>query len=270
VEILLCTDGSDSSLQSAELISKLEFPANCKIVALGVSQKNADVEKLNISMDLMNKKLGGKYTLTRKIRSGNPTEEILSEALEHSYDLVAVGGGGQLGFFHSTLGSTASKLARKLHTHFLVARNLPEKIDKILVCAGGEAAPSETMALGGAWISNTDAQIGLLHVVRVQKAREKVGNKKMISTKNEKIRVDKLLERASQQLHEAGVKNKIITHMRHGLVVEEVLNELSDGGFQLLVIGAHYSPGQDRWQVALFDDVTDQLLNRSSCSVLII
>jgi nucleotide-binding universal stress UspA family protein len=270
VEILMCTDGSNSSLQSADLILKLGFPATSKITTLGVSEKKADVEKLGISMDLLEKKLGGKYPITRKIRNGNAPEEILAEALEYSYDLVAVGGGGQLGVLHSTLGTTTSELSRKLHTHFLVARNVPEKIDKILVCAGEESAPSETMTLGGAWIANTDAEIGLLHVVLMEKAAS-VGDQKPADLYGDKkASYDLLLERASRQLRDAGVGGQIIPIIRQGLVVEEVLNELIDGGFKLLVVGAHYQPGQDLWQGALFDDVTDRLLNRSRCSVLII
>ncbi len=270
MEILICTDGSNSSLQSADLISKLGFPATSKIVALGVSEKIADTDKLNMAMDLLEKKLGGKYSFTRKIRKGNPSEEILAEALEFPYDLVAVGGGGQLSLLHPSLGSTTSDLARKLHTHFLVARNIPAKIGKILVCAGSEAAPGDTMALGGAWIANTEAQVGLLHVVRLQQSEIRAGSKSNEPSASEKEREDRLLQRASQQLREAGVKNEIILHIRRGLVVEEVLSELSDGDFQILVIGAHYSAGQDLWQGVLFDDVTDQLLNRSNCSVLII
>ncbi len=268
MEILLCIDGSDSSFLSAELISRLKLIATTKIVALGVSEKNADIQKLNDSMDLLEKKLSGKFALSRKIRQGNPYEEILTEAVEHAYDLVAVGGGGQLGMLHPTLGSTAGKLARKLRTHFLIARNIPDNINRILVCAGAEAAPSETMSLGGAWIAHTEAQVVLLHVVR--SPTERAGNHPEGISTSEKAREDRLLERASRQLRSAGVIAKIIPRIRHGVVVEEVLDELSQGRFELMVIGAHYQPGQDQWQVALFDDITDQLLNRSTCSVLIV
>ncbi len=270
MEILICTDGSNSSLQSADLVSKLGFPTTSKIVVLGVSENKTDVEKLNISMDLIDKKLGGKYPLTRKIRYGNPFNEILAEALEASYDLVAVGvGGGQLGLLHPKLGSTTSMLARKLHTHFLVARNIPEKIRKILVCAGAEAAASETMTLGGAWISNSFASVELLHVIPLKKEGVELKNTPDQSSSEVKGSQDLVMERASRQLLQAGIK-EVIPHIRRGLVVEEALMELSDGGYELLVVGAHYQPGQDRWQGTLFDDITDQLLNRSTCSVLII
>ncbi len=270
MEILLCVDGSDYSLQCADLITKLGFPSASKIIALGVSEKKEDVERLTNAMDLLDSKFGGKFSITRKIRSGKPSEEILTETLEYSYDLVVLGGGGQLGVLHPTLGPTTSKLVRKLHTHFLVARNIPERIGKILVCAGAEAAPSETMALGGAWISGVDAQISLLHVVRPPQTGADVSQPIRVLSTKDKEREERLLERASLQLREAGVKNKITPLIRRGLVVDEVLHELSQDSFELMVIGAHYQPGQDRWQVALFDDVTDQLLNRASCSVLII
>lgn len=263
VDILICTDGSDSSIQSAELVSKLEFPAASHIVILGVSESQSDVDKLTDAMDEINQRIGAKYSLDQKIRYGNPTEEILTEALDGSYDLVAVGGGGkQMGILHVQLGSTTSKLARKLHTHFLVARNIPRQIKKILVCTGPDMQASETIKLGGEWISNLSAEIGLLHVTPS-------ANKTLRATRNHRS-MDKLLEQAYQELRDAGVKSEIVTHLRYGLIVDEVLKELDEGEYELLVIGAHYQPGQDRWQEVLLDDVTDQLLNRANCSVLII
>ena len=275
MEILICTDGSNSSLESAEMVSKLNFPATTRMVVLGVSENKIDVGKLTLSIDQIEKSTGIAYEITKKIRYGNPIEEILAEALASSCDLVVVGGGGkQLGLLHPQLGLTTSKLARKLHTHFLVVRNLPKQLKKVLVCAGSDAPTSETMKLGGEWISKTSAQIGLLHVIPPIKSASATFHKSEISNKKPSYEVkpphDLLLERASQQLRDAGVRNDIDSKIRRGLVVDEVLNELSDGRYDLLVVGAHYQPGQDRWQGTLLDDVTDQLLNRSTCSVLII
>ena len=226
-------------------------------------------------MDMINKTLGASYVVERKIRKGNPIEEIISEALESTYDLVAVGGGGkQLDFLHPQLGSTTSKLARKLHTHFLIARNIPAHVSKVLFCTGAEAPASMTMKIGGEWISNTDARIGLLHVLPGNKGKTSEKHiKGMVTQKSDGGRQeqnDLILAQANQQMRNAGMKNEIISKIRLGLVVDEVINELTEGGYELLVIGAHYQPGQDRWQGTLLDDVTDQLLNRCSCSVLII
>jgi nucleotide-binding universal stress UspA family protein len=274
MNILICTDGSSGSVQSAELIIKLGFSQETRITVLGVCETNSDIDKLTSSMDFIEKIFGKNYHINKKIRDGNPIEEIMNEALESSYDIVAVGGGGsQLNLLNPKLGSTTQKLSRKLHTHFLVARNLPDKFSKILVCTGAEAPSSLTMKLGGEWIHNTSAQVGLLHV-RSAENKElddiQTNSEQQGSKVNPIDQRDSLLTNATQQLRNAGVKNKIIPRIRQGLVVDEVIKELNDGAYELLVIGAHYQPGQDRWHGTLLDDVTDQLLHRCNCSVFII
>jgi hypothetical protein len=149
VEILICTDGSKVSIQSADWISKFGLPTTTRIITLGVSESKTDIQKLTTSLDLIDKSLRSKYTIYRKIRYGDPIEEIFAEALEGSYDLVAVGSGGtQIGVLHPQIGSTTSKLARKLHTHFLVARTNPKQFGKILFCIGADVTISETLRLG--------------------------------------------------------------------------------------------------------------------------
>ena len=271
MKLLICIDGSSSSMQSAELVSILKFPPNTRITVFGVCEIKKEPDNLTASMDLIDKTLGSNYIIERKIRNGNPIEEIMSEALESTYDLVAVGGGGgHLGLLHPKLGSTTSKLARRLHTHFLVARNVPKRVSKVLFCTGAEGPKSLTMTLGGEWISNTEAQIGLLHVLSAKSGDKHKTDTIPGNTHGSKEEQDSILTQASQQLKNAGVKNEIIAHIRQGLIVEEVMNELNEGGYDLLVIGAHYQPGQDRWKGTLLDDVSDQLLNRCACSVLII
>jgi nucleotide-binding universal stress UspA family protein len=274
MKILVCTDGTGASEQSAELIPQLGFPAGTQVTILGVSESLLHEEHLIASLEKIASKLDNFFDISSKIRSGIPVVEILAEAYENAYDLVVIGGGGnQMSILNPKLGSTTGNLVRKLHTHFLVARNIPEKLGKILVCTGAEPPTGETMRLGGEWISNTDAQIGLLHVTPLNidnPASENIDQEQVSSPTEPKSPQEVILERANQQLRKAGVKSEIITRIRLGMVVDQVLQELSEGDYDLLVVGAHYQPGQDRWQGTLFDDVTDQLLNRSSCSVLII
>jgi nucleotide-binding universal stress UspA family protein len=272
MKLLICTDGSSVSIKTADLLINLRFQANTHITVLGVSEIGSDLENLHAAMDLIDQKLSSIYPVDRKIRNGDPIEEIMSEALENSFDLVAVGGGGgQMGLLNQKLGSTTKKLARKLHTHFLVARNVPKKLEKVLFCTGSGAHASLTMKLGGEWISNSDAKIGLLHVLPLKADEMQSTAKTPDASINNRIELqDKILTQANKELKNAGVKNEIIFQNRQGLVVDEIINELSDGNYELLVVGAHYQPGQDQWQGTLFDDITDQLLNRCTCSVLII
>ena len=271
MKLLMCTDGSPNSIQIADLIVKLNFKAETQITLLGVSERKNDIDQIELSLNQIDQFLHSKYSINKKLRHGNPIEEIITEVLEGKYDLVAVGAGEkQLGLLNPRLGSTTSKLARKLNTHFLVARNVPQSLNNVLFCTGAEAPASKTMTLGGEWISKTNVHIGLLHVL------PQADNKPVSETKTVKAALignekqDTILSQASQQLRTVGVKNDIVPRIRQGLVVEEISSELIEGTYDLLVVGAHYQPDQDRWQGTLLDDITDQLLHRCTCSVLII
>jgi nucleotide-binding universal stress UspA family protein len=276
MKVLICTDSSPAAEQSALLVERLNIPGEVDLTMLGVIDEAGDPAGIDASFDRMThilRKNG--QTINHLVRQGNSYEQILAEAVEHSYDLVAVGVGGQnQGLLHFKVGSTTAKLARKLHTHFLVARSVPEKVGKILVCTGAEAPSVETMQVGGKMISGLQADVAVLHVVsQISLKPGSIPDEIMVSAKTaieRQTREGQHLQRAIQQLAQAGVKSNIVPRMRHGLVVDEVLGEAREGNYDLMVVGAHYQPGQNRWLGILLDDVTDQLLNQSLCSVLII
>ena len=276
MKLLVCTDGSPAAEQAALLVSRLGLSVGHDLTLLGVVEEHGDPSTINTSFDRMTSVLGGvKPDPKRLIRRGDSYEQILAEAVEHAYDLVIVGGGGQHhGLLHFKVGSTTGKLARKLHTHFLVARNVPERIEKALVCTGAEAPAVETMRVGGAMIAGISAQVAVLHVMSQISLKpgsipeELVANAETAIARN--TREGQQLQRAIQQLQLAGISGTIVPRLRHGLVVDEVLAEVKEGKYDLMVVGAHYQPGQNRWLGILLDDVTDQLLNQAPCSVLIV
>jgi nucleotide-binding universal stress UspA family protein len=276
MKLLICTDGSPAAEQSALLVSRLGLSGDVELTLLGVVDEHGDAAALDASFERMTKMLDGtQLNLKRLIRRGDSYEQILEEAVQHSYDLVIVGGGGQHhGLLHFKVGSTTSKLARKLHTHFLVARNVPNKVKKVLVCTGAEAPAVDTMRVGGQMLSGLAAEVSVLHVMSQISLKpgsipeELVATAEIAIVKN--TREGQHLQRAIQQLTQAGIPGPIVPRLRHGLVVDEVLAEVRQGRYDLMVVGAHYQPGQNRWLGILLDDVTDQLINQAPCSVLIV
>ena len=276
MKLLVCTDGSPAAEQSAMLVGKMGLSRDFELTFLGVVDEHGDAGVLEASFDRMEKLLdGAELTLTRKIRRGDSYEQILEEAVKHAYDLVVVGGGGQHhGLLHFKVGSTTSKLARKLHTHFLVARKVPKQINKVLVCTGAEAPAVDTMRVGGQMLAGIAAEVSVLHVMSQISLKPGSVPEELIATAETAIakntREGQHLQRAMQQLTQAGITGPIIPRLRHGLVVDEVLAEVREGKYDMMVVGAHYQRGQNRWLGILLDDVTDQLINQAPCSVLII
>lgn len=276
MKILVCTDGSPAAEQAAKLVGRMGLPPGVAVTLLGVVDGHGNPAMIEASFDRMTDMLGGAIPdLNRLIRRGDSYEQILAEAVENAYDLVVVGGGGQHhGLLHFRVGSTAGKLARKLHTHFMVARDVPERMSKILICTGAEVPAVKTMRVSGQMLAGMQAEVAVLHVMSQVSLKPDSIPEELVATAEtaieRKTREGKHLQRAIEQLTKAGVPGPIVPRLRHGLVVDEVLGEVREGKYDLMVVGAHYQPGQNRWLGILLDDVTDQLLNQAPCSVLII
>jgi nucleotide-binding universal stress UspA family protein len=277
MKILICTDGSPAAEEAAVLVPRLGYAPDTQITLLGVSENEGEQAKLFKSMDRIVDNLGGaRQGLVRTIRHGQPVDEILHELQERSYDLVVV---GERGHHHGLpllkLGSTAGKLARRINTHLLIARNVPVTVRKILVCTAAENPSVETIQRTGRLIGGMgEAQVCLLHVMSQVFFSPKSQPEDLLDTAETAMARDtregRHLKLAMEQLERAGVKGVITPSLRHGLVVEQVLDEVRQGKYDLLVVGAHHQPGQNRWLEILLDDVADQLLNQSPCSVLVV
>ncbi len=276
MEILICTDGSPAAEAAAALVARLGIPAEKRVTLLGVWEKAGEQAGLKASMDRMASILGpGLLEVKHVVKQGQSVDQILAEVQGQAYDLVAMGSSGhQRGLRLLNLGSTSSKLARKIHTHLLVARGVPDALDKVLICTGAETPSVETMHRAGALLQGAKTEIGLLHVMSQVALKPESAPEDLFDTAktaiNRKTREGKHLQDAIQQLRTAGVSSPIVPQLRHGLVVEQVLAELGQGHYDLLVVGAHHQPGQNRWLEILLDDVADRLLNHAPCSVLVV
>ena len=74
------------------------------------------------------------------------------------------------------------------------------------------------------------------------------------------------MQAAAEVLNAAGVEASI--KVRVGLVVEEIVAELTEGGYDLLVVGAHRSQGLV--ERLLLEDVAADILGESPVPVLVV
>lgn len=276
MKVLICTDGSPAAEEGATLVARLGFTPDTEYTLLGVREMDKDRPNLASSMDRMTHTLGGVTPGVRHIiRHGHPADQILTEAQSCTYDLVVIGERGhQPNLPLMKLGSTAGKLARRIQAPLIVARKVPGKIGKVLFCTGGEQPSEETVRLGGGMLTGLVAEISLLHVMSQVFLKPDSPPDDLLDTAETAIarrtREGRLLQKAKKQLSDSGITSPITPRLRHGLVVEEILAEVREGKYDLLVLGAHHKPGQNRWLGLLLDDVADQLLNQAPCSVLIV
>ena len=273
---LICSDGSPAAEQSAYLIACLNYPAGTQITLLGVSESDGDQVLLNASFERIRAILKGQdFIIQQKIHTGQPADQILQEVKEIPYDLASIGTSGHLrGFKGLKFGSTGQKLARFMTTPLLVARQVPQQLNRVLICTGAEMPSLETLRLGGKLISNIWGEIVVLHVMSQVALSLESPSDDLVDTANSAIqrgtREGQHLKQALDLLRKAGVPGEVKPLLRHGLVVREVLTEINEGGYQLLIIGGHYHHGRSHWTEMLLEDLAGQLLQKAPCSVLII
>ncbi|MGZ5004945.1 MAG: universal stress protein, partial [Chthoniobacterales bacterium] len=73
------------------------------------------------------------------------------------------------------------------------------------------------------------------------------------------------LRAQKQSLEKLGLKAEV--RVRHGIVIDEVLGELYDGNYDLIVTGT--SPARGPLQHYIMGDLTRDIVNRSDCPVLV-
>jgi nucleotide-binding universal stress UspA family protein len=214
----------------------------------------------------------GSANVYTKARSGRLAEQVLCEAEDDCYDLIIVGerlrSGGRL---RRLLSPASRTVAERAPCPVLVAKSPVRPIRRLLLCDSGAMSPPllDRFTERLSWILDGEEEITVLHVMSQMSAGPGV--------RGEQLRHD-----AEELMAERAPEGELLEHdlellersdlhaqpkVRHGLVVDEILEEASSGDYDLVVIGAHPDEG---WRRILLDDLAHRLLVRLNRSVLVV
>lgn len=119
---LICTDGSDESMemvrQDAVLASRCECPISLMSVALDVEDEPKAKENVAKAESMLNQL--GIDVLESIIRVGNPVDEIIEAG--PNYSLIVMSESSKSGLHRFFMGSVAFKVMENAHNSVLVAR----------------------------------------------------------------------------------------------------------------------------------------------------
>jgi len=172
------------------------------------------------------------------------------------------------------LGSDTRIIVSQVEIPLLLARRYTKSIEKVLICTGGEETSVDTLKIGGKFVSFSKAQVCVLHVMsqlalEVSSQADDLRDTAQTAIQK-KTREGLHLAWAVNQIQKAGASTPVIPVLRHGLVLDQVIAELREGKYDLLVIGSHHVSGRSRTLDAFLEDVASDLVSATSCSVLII
>jgi nucleotide-binding universal stress UspA family protein len=268
---LISTDGTPRAHAAAKFAASLIKPGD-EVVLLGVlNRTRAGEHELLKSVDALSEILN--YTVTRKIiREGSIISAIEDVAGREPFNIALYASRGRRGISKLLLGSVAARLAHEMPCSVLIVRKPPETLKKILISTTLSEGHDLPIEKGIMLAKIAGAEVTVLHVMS-QIALDDgfyVGQLRLTAEEaitqqtREGMGFKRILESADRQ----GVNAQV--RIRYGLVEDEIVKEVVDGNYDLLVLGAHTTPEERRWEELLLEDVTNTVLLDTRCPVLIV
>jgi nucleotide-binding universal stress UspA family protein len=289
MQILIETDGSpyaEAALHLGAYLLRGRLPDRPPTL-LAVIKREADRPRADTVLARARDLLGVEHAQTR-IRIGHPAQEIIHEAHEGNYDLVIVGDRQENNTINRLLqGSMAARVAEHAPCPVLIAKGRIGPIRRILLCDSGARLPSaglntkpSTQSRPGelalsrfttqmAELLDGEEEVTVLHVMSQISAGPGVRGQQLRADVEELVAEHApegaLLEKDVQMLEKPGIHPH--AKVRHGLVLDEILEEARSADYDLVIIGAH--PGEG-WQHILLDDLARKIIVHLDRPVLVV
>lgn len=267
LNIVLYLDGSLASRRATAYLAPLVRHAHVKL-ALVVDEQHSDqaaglFEAAETTLALPEPPL-------RCERGATPERAIVLEARAQKPDLVVFGPLRQQGWKRWLGQSSVRTMARRLTTSMLLMSGRPNELHRALLCSAGGTQILTDARLTARLLGPLHGQTTILHIVsqmplmfnRAMRDPDKLTEAVM----SEDSHVTQNFATAKDILTAAGVTTKL--RVRVGMVVEQIKDELREGGYDLMVIGAHQTRTPlDR---VLLEDISTELLLESPIPVLLV
>ena len=272
VHILIATGGAPHSALALETALNLA-PADARLIVLSVAP--AEARRARAEQILQEAEaeaaLAG-FAIETEVRIGRTAPEIVRCAADRHVDLIVIGERPRHRLRTRLLGSVTTYVAEHAPCSVLIAKEAQRPIHRVLICdSGGGTPPVVRLYAESPWLHRLThaAQVRLLHVMSQIAAAPGVPAGQLSADAAQLIAggapEGKLLAHNLLALQAEGYQVEPV--VRHGLVVDEIMAEMREGNYDLLIIGAHRENG---WQRYLLTDVARAIISRANRPVLLL
>lgn len=199
-------------------------------------------------------------------RAGLVEYVVPEMAREHEADAVIVGRLGSAD--RLTSGLIGLLVVKRSPCSVLLARGKPHAMASILVCTEGKRHGVTNFRHAARIAKALGARLTVLHVISqmglTDKGQEELAEDLLDFIHSDAPEADHLRE-LEARMREMGIDGTV--RVRQGLVVEEILQAIQEGGHDLLVIGAHDVAAPGEW---LYEDFASPILRASPISTLVV
>jgi nucleotide-binding universal stress UspA family protein len=269
MKMLICSDGSEQADRAVRLGAVIAGGCQAEVSLLGIIESKGHSESILESLKRGQALLQDKGVQAELItKAGNPIEEIVRRTAESSFDLVVIGAARKEPHGLFWLSSKTYKIVKEVQPPVLIVAGKSLGLKRGLICSGGKNYIDQAVDLTGRIARGVGARITLLHVLpeppgiyarlpRIQQTTD------WLLDSNTELGVN--LRREKQTLEALGVPTEL--KLRWGAVLEEILREAAEGSYDLVVTGSALSHGLRTY---VLGDVSREIVNRASCSILVV
>jgi nucleotide-binding universal stress UspA family protein len=269
MKLLICSDSSEQAERAMRLGTTIAAACQAEVTLLGIievqGQSDPILDSLRRGQAMLQDK-GIRAELTTKV--GNPIEEIIKRTQESQFDLVVIGAvrKEEKGLFW--LSSKAYKIVKEVEPPVLIVSGKAAGLKRALICSGGRSYIDPAVRLTGQIAHGLGASVTLLHVLpelpaiyaRLHRMHEDTA---WLLNSNSELGIN--LRREKETLESMQVATEV--KLRHGSVLEEILSEVGDGPYDLVVTGSALSRSLRTY---VLGDVSREIVNRASCPILVV
>jgi nucleotide-binding universal stress UspA family protein len=269
MEILVCSDGTESAEPAIHLGGLLAGALKAETTLLGIAETSQTEQPLRDSLQKQAVSLqahGMRPEIV--VQSGEPVHQILEHTSKSKYDLVVIGARwtGAVGDYWRS--RKTYEVIKSIQPPVLVAIGDSRQLKRFLVCTGGKEFIEQAVQFTGKLAAAVHASVTLLHVMAEPPAmyadlvRMEEDVAQLLESKSE---LGTNLRRQKKELDRLGVSAEV--HLRHGIVIDQVFEEVRAGNYDLIVTGTSQARGLLRHYI--MGDLTRSILNRADVSVLV-
>jgi nucleotide-binding universal stress UspA family protein len=269
MKILVCSDGTSSAETAIHLGGLLGGALKAQIALLGIAETSSDEQPLRNALQKQAELLSARgMSADIIVESGEPVRQIADQTSKTSYDLVIIGARWIGATGHYWRSEKTYEVIKTIQPPVLVAIGECKHLKRFLVCTGGKEFIEQAVQFTGKLASAVNASVTLLHVMAEPPAlyadlvRLEENVDQLLASKSE---LGTNLRRQKRELERLRVSAEV--RLRHGIVIDQVFEEVRAGDYDLIVTGTSQARGLLRHYI--MGDLTRSILNHANCPVLV-
>ena len=270
MKIMVCSDGSERAREALLSAAIIAAATRAEATILGITEIEQDqgglLEALREEVQGFQEK-GVKVDIVTKF--GDPVEEIIQRTHAFTYDLVVIGAERQRAQEFFLPSAKACSIIETIAPPVLVVPKSRPDLKRILICSGGGPYIDNAVRFTSEIAKDLSASITLLTVVSEPPAMHATlfrRQEDMDTLLNSNSELARNLRNEKDTIERAGVP--VSVQIRHGIVVDQILEEVERGDCDLIVVGSW--PVRDLWRNYVIGNVTREIVKRADRPVLVI